>query len=374
MEKYPRRRNPRTIISVAIIVTSILVASLAIYNFYQTEPLTIKVYTYDSFLKWGPDYESIDELAFGPFEDRYNIEIEIVRLLTDASGIITRLSAESSNPIADVVIGIDNILILKENTKDVLETYSPSNLNQIDSTLIDLLDPEHYISPIDYGLVSLIYSQSSINTTSNPDIANMTLSTLADYSDALVTENPHLSSPGLAFLLTEIAMSEKLLNQDWKDWWIDVNANVSVVSGWTEAWNVWYESPTRHFLNSYGTDPAYSAYFYGSPPDTAVAPLHHNGTDYAWMQVEGIGLVKDGPNPDIAKLFIDYCLSEEFQDFIGINQWMFPANPSVEMDPAFQYALQLEDVSLLNDLLARSEIESNLDLWLEQWDIIRTGY
>ena len=373
MSKYPRRRNPKTILTVVILSASILIASLAILNFYQSEPLTLTVYTYDSFLKWGPDSDNIDNIAFGPFEDRYNIKVNIKRLLTDSNGIVTKLVAESSNPVADVVIGIDNVLILKANTKSVLEPYTPLHLNQIDSSLVDLLDPEHYVTPIDYGLITLIHSQSDINATSNPDIENMTLDTLANYADALVTEDPHLSSPGLAFLLSEITMSEKLLGQDWRDWWNVVNENISVASGWTDAWNIWYESPTRLFLNSYGTDPAYSAYFYGSPPDTAALPLHYNGTDYAWMQVEGIGLVKNGPNPDIARLFIDYCLSTEFQTYIGVNQWMYPANPSVEMDPAFQYALHLDDVSLFNNLLPRSEIAANLNSWLEEWDLIRTG-
>ncbi len=373
MAKYPRRRNPRMIISIVVITITILVASVSIMNFYQSEPLTLKIYTYDSFLIWGPDPEGIDEIVFGPFERRYNVNVSIERLQTDATGIITRLAAESSNPVADVVIGIDNILILKEITKSVLEPYISLNLNQINSTLVDYLDPEHYVTPIDFGLVTLIHSLSSINSTSNPDIQNMTLDTLAEYADALVTENPHLSSPGLAFLLSEIAISEKLLHQDWEDWWVTVNADISVPPGWTEAWSVWYESPSRLFLNSYGTDPAYSAYFYGAPPDTAALPLHHNGTDYAWMQVEGIGLVKNSPNPDIARLFIDYCLSEEVQQYIGVNQWMLPANPSVNLDPVFEFALHPEEVTILNSLLPQTEIAANLDLWLDQWDLIRTG-
>ncbi len=325
VSEYPRRRDPRLVIGVFIVIISILVASIAFINFYQSEPRTLRIYTYDSFLVWGANPGEIDDVVFGPFERRHNVNVSIERLQTDASGIITRLAAEAANPIADIVIGIDNIMILKEITKSVLEPYTPSNIDQINSTLIDYLDPDHYVTPIDYGLVTLIHSISSINATSNPDIENLTLATLADYADALVTENPGFSSPGLAFLLSEIAISEKLLNQDWREWWIDVNEDISVASGWTDAWTIWDESPTRHFLNSYGTDPAYSAYFYGSPPDTAIAPLHHNGTDYAWMQVEGIGLVKDGPNPKLAKLFIDYCLSEDVQSYIGVNQWMFPA-------------------------------------------------
>jgi thiamine transport system substrate-binding protein len=91
------------------------------------------------------------------------------------------------------------------------------------------------------------------------------------------------------------------------------------------------------------------------------------------MQVEGIGLVKNSPNPNLAKLFIEYCLSPAVQSYISLNQWMFPANTDVELDPVFDYALHPDDVSLLNDLLLGPEIKANKTSWLNQWDIIRTG-
>ncbi len=370
--KYPIRRDPKVIIGATAVVVIIVIAAYGILN-WQPPTTTLTVYTYDSFMKWGDDSDTIDDIVFSSFEEQYGVEVDIRRLNTDANGIVSRLVAEASNPVADVVIGIDNILILQSLTKGVLEQYMPSNLDLIDNEIIDALDEDHYVSPFDFGLVTLIHKTSELNVTSNPEMENLTLVELIALSSMLVTENPHFSSPGLSFLLSQIAVYEKLMEEDWTDWWQAVKDEIDIQEGWSEAWSKWYADENRKLLVSYGTDPAYDAWDTGSYPDTAVAPIHYNGLDYAWMQVEGIGLVKNGPNQELAKEFIDYCLSSEVQEYIALNQWMFPANLHVELDPVFDYALHPNDVSLLNNLLSSTEIATSLNTWLDEFDDIIIG-
>ncbi|TFF91556.1 thiamine ABC transporter substrate-binding protein [Candidatus Thorarchaeota archaeon] len=366
---YPERRDPRKIVAAIAAVVIIVIAAFAIVTWPRPK---IYVYTYDSFMLYGADPETIDDVAFGPFEEQYGVDVEITRLHLDANGIVSRLVAEADNPVADVVIGIDNILILQSLAKQVLTPFEPDSLNLVEQELIDTLDPEHYVVPFDYGLVTLIYKTNRLNETTHPEIANLTFSDLAtpELAPTLVTENPHLSSPGLAFLLSEIAVYDKILEEDWKNWWADVKTDLqeNVYQGWTEAWTAWNDNPSNYFLVSYGTDPAYSAWYTESEPDTAVAPFYYEGNEWAWMQVEGVGLVKNGPNPTIGRAFIEYCLSEAVQSYVSKNQWMFPANSEVELDPVFDYAIHPEEVSNLNSLLTRQEIEANLTDWLDDYD------
>ncbi|MFW9979066.1 MAG: thiamine ABC transporter substrate-binding protein [Candidatus Thorarchaeota archaeon] len=370
--EYPVRRNPKVVIGATALVVVIVIAAYGVLSWQGPTP-TLTVYTYDSFLLWGDDPDNIDSTVFASFEEQHGIDVDIRRLNTDANGIVSRLIAESSNPVADVVIGIDNILILQSLTKSVLEPYTPTNIDQIDSSIITALDAEHYISPFDFGLVTLIHRTSELNTTSNPEMENLTLTDLIGLSSMLVTENPHFSSPGLAFLLSQIAVYDKLMEMDWKDWWQAVQDDIDVQEGWTEAWGKWDTDPTKKILVSYGTDPAYDASWTGEEPDTAIAPIYYEGQDYAWMQVEGIGLVKDGPHQTLGKAFIDYCISSVVQQHIALNQWMFPANLNVELDPVFDYALHPNDVTLLNPLLPSTEIAANLDSWLDEFDEIMIG-
>ncbi|MHA2360742.1 MAG: hypothetical protein ACXAB6_02270, partial [Candidatus Thorarchaeota archaeon] len=157
MSEYPVRRDPRIAVMAIVIVAVVTVAAIAIINQppVSDRPKLI-VYTYDSFMQWGDNPDTIDETVFGPFEELYQVDVDITRLQTDANGIVSRLVAEQTNPVADVVVGLDNILILQEVAKSVLEPYEATNLSLIDSSLIDALDPDHYLTPFDFGLVTLI--------------------------------------------------------------------------------------------------------------------------------------------------------------------------------------------------------------------------
>lgn len=372
MTEYPVRRNPVRIIAVVSVVVIFVVAAYASVTWWRPR---FVVYTYSSFLDWGDEgADVVIQRAFAPFEEKYGVDIDIILLDVDANGIISKLVAESANPVADVVIGIDNILILQEAAQNVLEPYISPNLDLINDTFIDLLDPNHYLTPFDFGLVSLIYSTTTINTTTHPQLENLTFSDLAetDLAAGLVTENPHFSSPGLAFLLSQIAVYDGILNQDWTTWWETVKADIDVQEGWSQAWSVWSGDPTKHLLVSYGTDPAYSANYLGTAPDTAVAPFVYNEESWAWMQVEGVGLVKNGPNPELGKAFIDYCLNTTVQMEIPFNQWMFPVRTDLTLPSVYQYAIHPNEVSVLNQLLSSSVISSNLSNWLDLWDATRT--
>ena len=371
MTEYPVRRNPMRIIAVVTVILILVVAAYAAVTWWKPR---FVVYTYGSFLDWGDEgADVVLERAFAPFEEMYGVDVDIILLQVDANGIISKLVAESANPVADVVIGIDNILILQEAARSVLEPYVSPNLNLINETFVDLLDPEHYLTPFDFGLVSLIYSTNTINTTTHPQLGNLTFADLAEVelASALVTENPNFSSPGLAFLLSQIAVYEGILHQDWTPWWEDVKDHIDVQEGWTEAWSVWSGDPNKHLLVSYGTDPAYSANYLGTAPDTAVAPFYYNNQHWAWMQVEGAGLVKNGPNPELGKAFIDYCLNASVQTEIPLNQWMFPVRTDLTLPSVYQYAIHPDEVSVLNHLLNRTEITLNLSDWLDSWNTAR---
>ena len=372
MSEYPVRRNPAKVIGALVIIVAVIVAGYTIITWWKPR---FVVYTYSSFMDWGDEgAETVLQRAFAPFEAEYGIDIQFIDLQADANFIVSKLASEQANPVADVVIGIDNILILQEAARSVLEPYESPMLQYVNDSLVNALDPEHYLTPFDFGLVSLIYSTDSINVTTNPELAALTFADLAspELASALVTEDPRFSSPGLSFLLSQIAVYEEILHGDWTHWWEDVADHIDVEEGWTDAWTLWDTSPTKHLLVSYGTDPAYSAHYLGTAPDTAVAPLYYDGAHWAWMQVEGVGLVKNGPNPELGKAFIDYCLNTTFQKEIALNQWMFPARTDVELPSVFEYAIHPDEISILNSLLNRTVIASNLESWLDEWELTRT--
>ena len=61
------------------------------------------------------------------------------------------------------------------------------------------------------------------------------------------------------------------------------------------------------------------------------------------MQVEGAGLVKGAKNPEGAKKFIEFLISEDAQNVIPTTQWMYPANKNIEL-PACYDTIEMPEI------------------------------
>ena len=183
----------------------------------------LTIYTYDSLLV-DPGYDFIG--AFANHSGISKDEINLV-LMSDANQIVTQAVFEKDNPVADVLIGIDNILIHSAKQNNLLQAYNSPELINISSDLIENLDPENFVLPYDFGIIAFYYDMNRINSTTNPEITNITLEEIIDYDLAkkLIVEDPILSSTGLGYLLWTIAVYgdpeigfSGMLNQDWRTW------------------------------------------------------------------------------------------------------------------------------------------------------------
>ncbi|MHA1398284.1 MAG: hypothetical protein ACTSSF_11390, partial [Candidatus Heimdallarchaeaceae archaeon] len=77
----------------------------------------LTIYTYESLLA-DPGYDFIG--GFSNYSGIPENRIRVV-LLDDANSIVTKASLEKDNPVADVLIGIDNILIHKAKEEQLLQ-------------------------------------------------------------------------------------------------------------------------------------------------------------------------------------------------------------------------------------------------------------
>ncbi|MFW9855419.1 MAG: thiamine ABC transporter substrate-binding protein [Candidatus Thorarchaeota archaeon] len=333
------------------------------------------IYTYESLFN-DPYYDLIgnfSEVSGIPRDD-----IQITRL-GDANDIVTRLLLEQSQAQADVVIGIDNALIhLIENKSQLLEKYTPPNINELDSNLIANLDPEKYLLPYDFGIIALYYWNTIINSSSYPEIGNITLDSFldSDLLSMLIVENPKFSSPGLGFLLWTIAVFgdplvdfDGMLKQDWRTWWRAANDSLLITRSWGDAFDIFFTpEENRPLMVSYGTSPAYGYCQWGDNTTSAIV-THENGMPNAWLQIEGIGLVKDSPHPANGKAFIDWFLGADLQSELPEHQWMYPANTEANLSTCFQEStIAPESVNRLNDLIPPAMLRQHLAYWQDEWE------
>ena len=365
--------------TIALIISILVVATVA-YALYASkgsgrasggECSSITIYTYESLLQWGDNPDDVWDAVFGAFERNTGIEVYVVNF-SDAGTALNRalLDIQTGQEPPDIIIGLDNILVHKAKEKGMLEKYTPPNIDEIRQELIQALDPEGYAIPYDYGLIALVYDSTKI-----PDgvMSNLTFQDLLTRTvtlngeekrliDLLVAENPQTSSTGLSFLLWQIAVYKHYGLGDWTQWWRQ--GHPRVVESWGDAYDL-FPDPYP-IVVSYGTDPAYSYHFYNDTTFKA-ALVWYNGKPIAWLQVEGIALLKDAPHKECAKKFIDWFLSPDVQKYIPLNNWMYPANTQVQLPKDYQYAIDPSQVELANRYLTTEEVAAHVDDWIDTW-------
>ncbi|ABM80198.1 thiamine ABC transporter substrate-binding protein [Hyperthermus butylicus] len=340
------------------------------------KPVKLVVYTYDDFMAWGEDEELFDKLV-QRFENETGIDVVIYRF-DGARQMVTQVLNELDQGVetADVVIGIDPILLQELKKHNAVVCYlSPSAPLEV----ANALDPDHCATPIDYGLIALVYDPSRLTEEELAMLRDgVTLDELVKLAPRIVGEDPTKSSTGLNFLLYTMALS-RLEGRDWKELWRQLVGNgMMIAPSWGSAYDEFLrEGSPRAIVVSYGTDPAYSAWYSAKEggaeePSVNATVLAAGGKRLGWMQVEGVAIIR-GAELDAAKKFVDWLLSEEVQREIPASQWMFPA-VDVSLPSFYKYALTAKDVDgMANSVLPPDEIYESLEVWLKDWLSIAGG-
>jgi thiamine transport system substrate-binding protein len=315
----------------------------------------LRVMTYGSF--------DISDEVVAQFEEAHNAQVQFLDA-GDTGQMVSQAILTKDNPEADVMYGIDNTFLSRALEVDLFVPYESENLSAIPDDLE--LDDEHRVSPVDYGDVCLNYDKSYFEE--NEVAVPQALEDLTDpaYKGLLVAENPASSSPGLAFLLTTIST----LGEDvYLDYWQQLRENdVLIVENWDNAYYNEFSGGvnsggTRPIVVSYATSPAAEVYFSdetldAAPTGAVVAP----GT--CFRQIEFVGILRHSENQALAEAFVDYVLSDTWQNDIPLHMFVFPASETAELPEVFEtYAIRAESPATMSV----ERIEQNRQAWIDAW-------
>ena len=315
----------------------------------------IVVYTYDSFISWGPA-AALQEA----FSEEYDCDVEYV---TAGGG-----KATLSRLIAERETGMNNADLFMAELNDVpritnYDLFLPltaEDVPNLASVPVELMaEGLNGFVPYEYGYITLTYDTQAFSTQSPP----ATLEDLADpaYARQLICEDPRTSSTGFSFLLWTIAHFGE---DGYLDFWRSLgNSLLTITQGWGEGWSLLTHGEAP-LLVSFSTDTAYAAISGDPLRYRAYAPA---GEGY--RTVYGIGVVKGTRHETRAKQFIDLLLSAEMQELIPTTEIMFPANSNAPLPPAFQeYAIVPQaPLSLPLDIVGE-----RMDEWLHAWETVIT--
>ena len=274
------------------------------------------VYAYDSFTaEWGPGPELVKR-----FEEKTGYKCEMLSI----EDIPSRLVLEKDSPVADVVLGIDTNQSSLVFSQDVLASYKPENADAIISDDL-IMDEDWRLTAYDWGYFAINYdTKSNIEKPSSlEDLTNPI------YKDKIVLMDPRTSTPGIGFL----AWTKAVYGEDYIAYWKRLSDNIlSIAPGWTEGYGL-YTAGEVPLVLSYTCSPAYHVEYDDTTQYEAL--IFDEGHV---MQIEGGGLVKNAPNSDGGKAFLDFLITEEAQEVLPLTQWMYTVNKNVELPACYDYA------------------------------------
>ena len=138
---------------------------------------------------------------------------------------------------------------------------------------------------------------------------------LAESDLKIVIQDPRSSTPGLGLLLWVEAAYRGQAPTIWQGLADNV---LTVTKGWSEAYGMFLEGEADMVL-SYTTSPAYHQIVEEETRYQAAAFAEGHG-----MQIEVAGMLKNAPNPDLARQFLAFMLTPDFQSLIPTGNWMYP--------------------------------------------------
>jgi thiamine transport system substrate-binding protein len=290
--------------------------------------------------------------------------VKLVFLKSGDAGVsLNKAILSKDAPLADVFYGVDNTFLSRALAAGIYESYASPLLAKIPVEF--QLDPSDQALPVDYGDICINYDKAYFSTHNLLVPASLEDLLNPMYKNLLVVENPATSSPGLGFLLATV---KHFGPEGYLNYWTSLHANdVEVVDGWETAYYTNFSGSSGHgpqpLVVSYSSSPA-AEVIYASSPLTAAPTASILGPDTCFRQVEFVGILKGTRHLALAQKFVDFMLSQQFQEDIPLQMFVYPVNPDATLPSEFiQYAQTAPQPATLDPAV----IAANRDPWIAAW-------
>jgi thiamine transport system substrate-binding protein len=310
----------------------------------QAATPTLVVYTYDSFTsEWGPGPQ-----VKKAFEARCSCTLDFVGL-EDGVSMLNRLKLEGNNTRADVLLGLDTSLTAEARASGLFDIHGMVLEN---SSLPGPWQDDLFL-PYDYGYFAYVYNRERL---ANPPSSLRQL-VEDEQGPSILVQDPRTSTPGLGLLL----WIKKIYGDEADAAWARLSQRIVTVSkGWSEAYGLFLKGEADMVL-SYTTSPAYHII---AEKDSRFSAARFSEGHY--QQIEVAGLVQSSQQKQLAREFLKFMLSEDFQTIIPTTNWMYPAVLASDRLPAdFRQLIDPSPALLLDDELVASKRKAWVDEWLE---------
>jgi thiamine transport system substrate-binding protein len=320
----------------------------------QESPVTLNVMTHDSFAASQPVIDS--------FQQQNNVKLNFIKS-GDAGQLVNKAILAKNAPLADVLYGVDNTFLSRALTAGIFVPYASPLLQDIPSEF--KLDPTNQALPVDYGDVCINYDKAYFKDKNLQPPSTLEDLAKPDYKGLLVTENPAISSPGLAFMLATVV---HFGDPGFVNYWQELKNNgLVVVNDWETAYYTNFSGSSgkgpQPMVVSYNSSPAAEVVFSQTPlseaPDASIT-----GPGTCFRQVEFVGILKGTQHLALAQKFLDFMLGVKFQEDMPLQMFVYPTNPNASLPDAF---VKYSPVPAQPAEMPPAQIAANRDQWIQEW-------
>jgi len=305
---------------------------------------SLTVYTHPSFAaEWGPG-PGIEEA----FESNCDCNLEYV-VLDSGGDILQRLRLEGDSTDADVVLGLDT---------GTMETARQTGLLAPHKIGLDPLDlpvdwQDSLFVPYDWGYFAFVYDTEQL-----PDPPK-SLEELVNAPEDLqiIIQDPRTSTPGLGLLLWMKAIYGDRAGEKWQD----LSDNIlTTTKSWSDGYFSLFMNGEAPMILSYSTSPAYHMAI--DKTDRYQAAPFEEGH---YLQVEVAALVEPSDQKALAREFLQFILTPDFQRHIPLKNVMYPAIDLGDALPkVFDRLIQPETTLFIDPATVAEKRKAWLDEWL----------
>jgi thiamine transport system substrate-binding protein len=299
------------------------------------------IYTYESFTsEWGPGPVIAER-----FEAVCDCDVRFVGA-GDGAGLLARLKLEGARTEADVVLGLDTNL-----TAEAAQTglFAPHGVETPALDLPVAWEDAQFL-PFDWSYFAFVYDGAEI--TDPPGSFEELIASDAE----VVILDPRSSTPGLGLVMWVRAAYGDRAPEIWQGL---AKRIVTVTPGWSEGYGLFLDGEVDMAL-AYTTSPAY--HLIAEDDAGKRAAIFEEGH---YMQIEVAGMTAASDQPELARAFLAFMLTDAFQEAIPTTNWMYPAKTAAAGLPDGYAALPVPAKALLfTPEEARALRDPAIDEWL----------
>lgn len=289
------------------------------------------IYSYDSF----SGVNGLGRAILPAFEKKHSCKIKNVSV-GDAGQLLSRLELDARRPEPSVhlIIGLDQNLWVRAKRwldpwKYGEKEWVPQGYHEIDRAIW----VENGFLPMNFGIFAWLVDRTLANQLQIPLPKQLTDLTRKEYRRNLLLQDPRTSTPGLSFLL----YTHALLKESTWDFWKSLQTQwLTLTPGWEGSYQLFLRQEAP-FIWSYLSSLAYQEENKGKNMHQYEAILFEEGQP---VQIEGAAIVKGALKTErekrLARLFLEYLISDEVQVQIPKKNWMMPVKKGTSLPESFK--------------------------------------